>query len=153
MTETKNGFILVGLKLPYKTTNRNHQADTDCGLLWQQFEQNKIAECISEKLSDEIFAVYFDYEKDETTPFSYFIGCRIAPNYATPENMDRLEIPAQQYEKFTAKGQMTGCITEVWKSIWNSGIKRQFGFDFEVYDERSRDWNKAEVDVYVSVTK
>lgn len=153
MSETKSEFKLAGLRLPYKTTNRNHQSDTDCGTLWQKFEQDKIAELISEKLSDEIYAVYFDFEKDETAPFAYFIGCRLAPDSVIPANLDTLVIPAQRYEKFTAKGQMTGCVTEVWKSIWNSSINREFGFDFEVYDERSRDWSKAEVDVYVSVAE
>lgn len=46
---------------------------------------------------------------------------------------------------------MTGCITEAWEKIWNSEIQRKFGFDFEVYDERSQDWSDAEVDLFISV--
>lgn len=152
MTERKGHFKLVGLQLNGKTTNQNNLSSKDCGDLWQKFETDKIFDLIPEKLSNEIFAVYFDYEKDETTPFSYFIGCKVEKNSNTPEELDELFIPTQEYTKFTAKGVMTGCITDAWKEIWNSNIKRNFGFDFEVYDERSQDWSNAEVDIYISVT-
>lgn len=152
MTERKGHLKLVGLKLNGKTTNQNNLSSKDCGNLWQKFETDKIFDRIPEKLSNDIFAVYFDYENDETTPFSYFIGCKAEKNSNTPEELDELSIPTQEYTRFTAKGVMTGCITDAWKEIWNSNIKRNFGFDFEVYDERSQDWSNAEVDIYISVT-
>ncbi len=148
----KTHFKLVGLKLEGKTTNENNQSNKDCGNLWQKFEKDKIFELIPNKLSNEIYAVYFDYEKDETKPFSYFIGCKIDENAYVPENLTSLDIPSQNYIKVRAKGMMPHCITEAWQKIWSSEIERKFGFDFEVYDERSNDWNNAEVDIYVSVT-
>lgn len=150
MAGKKEDFKLVGLKLNGKTTNQNNQSSKDCGDLWQKFEKVRIFEIIPEKLSNEIYAVYFDYVKDETTTYSYFIGCIVDKNSKTPKELEELIIPAQQYKKFTAKGVMTGCVTETWKEIWNSNIKRNFGFDFEIYDERSQDWNNAEVDIYIS---
>jgi len=150
MTEKKSDFKLVGLKLNGKTTNQNNQSGKDCGNLWQKFETNKIFDLIPEKLSNEIYAVYFNHEKDETTPFSYFIGCKIEKNSETPKGLEELIIPAQEYSKFTSKGIMTGCLTDTWKEIGDTDIKRKFGFDFEVYDERSQDWSNAEVDIYVS---
>lgn len=150
MTEKKGDFKLVGLKLNGKTTNQNNQSSKDCGNLWQKFETDKIFELIPEKLSNEIYAVYFNYEKDETTPFSYFIGCKVDMNSETPKELEELMIPTQEYSKFTAKGVMTCCVTDTWKEIWNSDTERKFGFDFEVYDERSQDWSNAEVDIYIS---
>lgn len=150
MTEKKGDFKLVGLKLNGKTTNQNNQSSKDCGNLWQKFETGKIFELIPEKLSNEIYAVYFNYEKDESTPFSYFIGCKVDRNSETPKGLKEIMIPTQEYSKFKAKGVMTGCITDTWKEICNSDIKRKFGFDFEVYDERSQDWRNAEVDIYIS---
>jgi len=52
-----------------------------------------------------------------------------------------------------ASGKMPDCVANTWKEIWNSGIPRAYQTDFEVYDERSRDWNNAVVDVYVSTTE
>jgi len=68
-----------------------------------------------------------------------------------PENLESLEIPSQNYVRVIAKGAMTECITKAWEKIWDSEIQRKFGFDFEVYDERSQDWNDAELDIYVSI--
>jgi len=147
----KEKFRLIGLKLPHKTTNENNQSGKDCGELWQKFERDKIFDLIPNKLSNEIYAVYYDYESDENGVFSYFIGCKVSENAAIPENLKAIEIPSQNYEIVMAKGVMTGCITEAWQKIWNSEIPRKFGFDFEVYDERSRDWNDAELDIYVSI--
>jgi len=64
--------------------------------------------------------------------------------------MDRLVIPEQNYEKVTARGKMPDCISMSWESIWDSEIIRSYKYDFEVYDERSKDWNNAEVDIFVS---
>src|SRR5690606_30105993 len=91
----KNNFKLIGLKLPHKTTNENNQSSQDCGNLWQQFEESKIFDRITNKLSNEIYAVYFDYEKDETTPFSYFIGCKVDENSTAPDGLETLIIPSQ----------------------------------------------------------
>lgn len=146
-----NKFKLVGLRLENKTTNENNQSSRDCGDLWQKFEKDKIFDLIPNKLTNEIYAVYFNYEKDETKPFSYFIGCKVDENSIVPEGLDSLNIPSQNYVKYTAKGIMTGCITEAWRKIWNSDIQRKFGFDFEVYDERSQNWNDAELDIYISI--
>lgn len=46
---------------------------------------------------------------------------------------------------------MPACIGKAWQEIWNSDIKRAYQADFEVYDERSADWNDAEVDIYISI--
>lgn len=151
MVEERSDFKLVGLKLKGKTTNEDNQSSKDCGELWQKFESEMIFDQIPEKLSNEIYAVYCDYEKDETTPFSYFIGCKVDKKLKTPKELDELTIPAQKYRKITAKGVMVECITDAWKEIWNSDLKRKFGFDFEVYDERSQDWSNAEVDLFISI--
>lgn len=154
MTDCKmDDFKLIGLKLGHKTTNQNNQSSSDCGNLWQKFEKDKIFELIPNKLSNEIYAVYFDYEEDETKPFSYFIGCKVDKNSEVPSNLDSLEIPTQSYVKVTAKGVMTACITDSWREIWNSDIQRKFGFDFEIYDERSQNWNDAELDIFVSINE
>jgi len=68
-----------------------------------------------------------------------------------PENLDEIIIPRQNYHIETAKGEMPDCIADTWRRIWNSEIKRKFGFDFEIYDERSENWRNAEIDIFLSV--
>ncbi len=146
----KEGFRLTGLRLDKKTSNKNGQSGIDCGSLWQRFETEGFADKITGKLGNEIYAVYFDYEGDHTSPFSYFIGCKTDPGSVPPKDMDSLLIPPLTYCKITAKGKMTACIIEAWEKIWSSDIDRAYQFDFEVYDDKSRDWNNAEVGIYVS---
>ena len=65
--------------------------------------------------------------------------------------MEELLVPAQTYQQFQAKGVMPDCITEAWKAIWNTDMAREFGYDFEVYGKKSRDWSDAEVDIFISI--
>jgi predicted transcriptional regulator YdeE len=144
------GFKLIGLRLNDKTTNDSGQSGVDCGNLWQKFETENFAERIPNKLSNAIYAVYFDYEGDHTKPFSYFIGCKVENDTDTPHDMSSLLIPAGSFTKLIAKGKMPDCVVNCWKDIWHSNIERAYRYDFEVYDDRSKDWNNAEVDIFVS---
>jgi len=148
LEETK----LVGLSLKIKTTNADGQSNIDCGDLWQEFETEKYAELIPNKLTDEILAVYHQYDGDHTLPFSYFIGCKVQPDsIVVPPGLETLTIPKGTYQKIDAKGKMPDCVANAWKEIWVSAIPRSYIMDFEVYDERSKDWSNAEVDVYLSI--
>ncbi len=143
-------FKLIGLKLDRKTTNEGGQSNIECGNLWKKFETENFARRIPNKLSDEIYAVYFDYEGDHTQPFSYFIGCRVEIDTEAPQGMDSLTIPEQSYTKVMAKGKMPDCLSNTWQDIWRSNIERSYRHDFEIYDDRSKDWSHAEVDIFVS---
>jgi predicted transcriptional regulator YdeE len=146
----KSEFKLIGLKLDNKTTNERGQSSIDCGNLWQKFETQNFTERIPGKLSDEIYAVYFDYEGDHTKPFSYFIGCKVKFDTDTPRDMSNLIIPAGNFTKVIAKGKIPDCIANAWKGIWSLKTDRAYKYDFEIYDERSKDWNNAEVEIFVS---
>lgn len=65
--------------------------------------------------------------------------------------MTELEVPAGKYHKVVASGKMPDCMTEAWKAIWRSDVERKYNVDYEVYDQRSKDWNQAEVDIYLSI--
>ncbi len=143
-------FKLIGLKLNKKTANKAGQSSIDCGNLWQKFETESFIERIPNKLSDEIYAVYFDYEGDYTNPFSYFIGCKVKKDTDTPNDMESLTIFEDDYSKVIAKGKMPDCVAKSWKEIWSSKIERAYKYDFEIYDERSKDWSNAEVEIFIS---
>src|SRR5690625_3109573 len=131
------GFKLIGIKLEGKTQNANGQSANDCGALWQYFGANTIAERIPNKMSQDIYAVYYEYESDENGLFSYFIGCKVEPYTVKPKGLDEVIIPEQNYHIETAQGKVEACIAEGWGRIWNGGIDRKFGYDFEVYGDRS----------------
>lgn len=142
---------LVGLRLPFLTTNDNSQASIDCGNLWQQFEKENCFSKIANKISNEIFAVYHNYESDENGKYGYFIGCEVEEITDIPDGFGSLIIPGSTYIPFLAKGVMPNCIADCWKQIWSTKLPRKYSFDFEVYGEKVADWNNAEIDVFIAV--
>lgn len=150
-TQNMGPTQLIGLALPHKTTNKNGQSSIDCGQLWQKFEQEKFFDRIPNKLGNSIYAVYHTYEGDHNQPFSYFIGCPVEMDIEIPQGLDGLTLPKAKYQKTIAKGPMPACIGLAWQKIWESDILRAFTTDIEIYDERSADWNNAEVDLFVSI--
>ena len=144
-------FELIGLSLPNKTSNLNQQSMIDCGNLWQRFETENIAAEIPNKLGEELYAVYHDYDGDYTQPYAYFIGCKVAKGKLAPEGLSKLIIPKNNYQRIVAKGKMPDCVAEAWVSIWNTDLPRAYAPDFEIYDEQSKDWSNATVSIYLSI--
>jgi len=152
MTITKPAVKLIGVSLGFKTTNENEKAAEDCGALWQNFSGSFMAPRIKGKLNKDIYAVYYDYDGDYTKPYAYFIGCPVTDDAEVPVGMETITIPEQQYEVVTAKGQMPNCVADKWREIWKADdSNRAYGYDFEVYDSKSKDWMNAEIDIYLSV--
>ncbi|MEP6746105.1 MAG: GyrI-like domain-containing protein [Bacteroidota bacterium] len=144
---------LIGLSLKTKTINTGGQSSADCKNLWHEFENANYAAIIPNKAGDEIYGVYHHYEGDSSKPFSYFIGCKVKAGTAAPAGLENLAVPAGTYEKIIVHGKMPDCVINAWKEIWAADYTRTYQTDFEVYDERTKDWNNAEVDVYVSVNE
>jgi predicted transcriptional regulator YdeE len=46
---------------------------------------------------------------------------------------------------------MPDCVADKWKELWGADMSRAYKADFEIYDEKSRDWKNAEVDIFISV--
>lgn len=143
-------FTLAGLQLEQPTTNANGQSMKDCGRLWERFVKESIASKITEKFSDTIYAVYFNYSGDHNKPYYYFIGCQVPEDTKPSDEISILHVPGGRYKKITTKGKIPDCITKAWINIWNSNIPRAYIVDFEVYDERSLEFENAEVDIFLS---
>ncbi len=142
---------LIGISLPYKTTHKNNQSSKDCSMLWEKFENEKIQQKIPYKLSNELFAVYHDYEKTDGNHFLYFVGCEVALGTPVPEGMTSLKLPSGHYQKFVTEGPIPDCMAQVWEEISSAELEREFSADFEVYDKRAADWSHAIVQVYISI--
>jgi predicted transcriptional regulator YdeE len=144
---------LIGLSLKEKTNNDNGRSTKDCVNLWYEFEKNGYAQKIPGKSGNDIYGVYHDYEGDSSKPFAYFIGCKVDGIDEVPEGMQELTIPAGTYYEFLAKGKMPDCVSNTWKEILDMPLPRSYKVDFEVYDDRSKDWSNGEVAVYLSVNE
>lgn len=68
-----------------------------------------------------------------------------------------MHIPAGRYAVLTtAKGPVYQVVPEAWQHIWalspaQLGGQRTFQSDYEVYDQRERDPQNAEVEVHIGL--
>jgi predicted transcriptional regulator YdeE len=134
------------------TTNQDGKAIMEIGNLWKKFYQEEIPLKIPDRIGEEVYSVYTDYEGDHEKPYKVLIGCQVTAETPTVQSLDAVLIPVGQYEKFTAKGNLTqGAVGKTWYNIWNSNLNRAFKADFEVYGEKSVDTTDGEVDIFVGI--
>lgn len=149
-TQTVKQFDIIGIAI--RTTNENQQSAKDIPLLWQRFMSEQLSEKIPNKTDDTIYCVYTDYEKDHTKPYTTILGCRVNDISKIPAGMVSSKIQAGSYELFTAKGNlMQGAIINEWMKIWEAPVQRVFTTDFEVYGEKAKNLENAEVPIFIAV--
>ncbi|WP_165021060.1 MULTISPECIES: GyrI-like domain-containing protein [unclassified Dysgonomonas] len=150
MKTTIGKFYIIGIAV--RTQNIKGKAEVDIPLLWSRFMQENIASKIPHKESGEIYCVYTEYEGDYTQPYTTVLGCKANSLENIPEGMVGLSIETNQYQKFTAKGNIfKDAVFNEWLTIWHSDLDRTYLSDFEIYGEKSQDPNNGEVDIFVGV--
>ncbi|MCK4934282.1 MAG: AraC family transcriptional regulator [Simkaniaceae bacterium] len=143
-------FNVIGIAV--KTSNEEGKAEVDILGLWNKFLSENIFEKIPNVASHEIYSVYTDYEGDYTAPYTVILGCKVETLDSIPEGMVGKKIPASKYDKHLAKGNLEeGVVFEAWQEIWKSQKNRTYTADFEVYGEKAKDPENAEVDIYIAV--
>lgn len=146
------GFKIIGIST--RTSNKNNQAQEDLGNLWGRFFAENILEKIPNKLSFEIFAIYTDYKSDYTEDYTTIIGVPVTTLEEVPAGLIGREFPSDNFQKFTAKGEMPKAVIDVWVTIWqrDQELKRKYSYDFEVYGPNSQNGENSEVEIYLSVS-
>ncbi|MGO4875935.1 GyrI-like domain-containing protein [Pedobacter psychrotolerans] len=144
-------FKIIGISV--QTTNQNNQAATDLGQLWGRFYQEEISKQISNRESDDVYAIYTDYESDYTGSYTTIIGHRVTSLDEIPDGLTGREIKNEKLLRYIAKGEMPNAVVETWKEIWANDIAlyRTYHADFEVYGEKSQQGEDSEVEVYIGV--
>ncbi|NTE02179.1 AraC family transcriptional regulator [Agrobacterium tumefaciens] len=144
-------FKIIGISV--ETTNQNNQAATDLGQLWGRFYQKEIGKQIPNKESDDVYAIYTDYESDYTGRYTTIIGHRVSTLDIIPDGLTGREIKNDKLLRYIAKGEMPNAVVETWKEIWSNDIAlyRTYHADFEVYGEKSQQGIDSEVEIYIGV--
>lgn len=143
-------FNVIGVYV--RTTNKNQQSADDIDKLWEKFWKENILSKIPNKISNDIFCVYTEYEGDFTQPYTTLIGCKTDNLHEIPDGMKGITIEGGTFLKLTAKGKMAdGIVIQEWSKIWESNIRRKYKADFEVYGIKSADPDNAEIDIFVQL--
>ena len=133
------------------TTNEDGQSNEDMGKLWGQFF--KLSQQIPNKKSDEIYAIYTDYETDYRGKHTAIVGYEVHSLDIIPIGLVGREIGGGEYLKILAKGEMPTAVMQAWKEIWKKDkeLNRRYTADFEVHGVKSQNGKEAEVDIFIAV--
>lgn len=145
-------FYVVGITT--RTTNANGQSAKDIETLWGRFWGEEIQKQIPNKVSDDIYAVYTDYETDFTSPYITLIGLAVSSLDNIPKGFTGLSIETTTHQKFVSKGKMPQAVLNTWFEIWQDkdlNPKRAYKADFTVHGKKYYDGDNAEVETFISI--
>ncbi|RBQ04255.1 GyrI-like domain-containing protein [Pedobacter miscanthi] len=144
-------FKIIGIST--RTTNQNNQSAADLGKLWAQFYAENIFEKIPNKVSTDIITIYTDYVSNYTDAYTTIIGVPVSTFEHIPDGLIGREFEAENFQQFTAKGEMPGAVVNTWMGIWkrDSELNRKYTYDLEVYGAKSQDGENAEVEIFIAV--
>ena len=144
------GFKIIGISV--RTTNKNNQSQQDLEKLWGKFFSENIIEKIPNKVSSNIITIYTDYKSDYTDEYTTIIGIPVSMLDEIPNGLIGREFEEENFQKFTAKGEMPNAVVNTWMDIWqrDKELNRKYTYDFEVYGQNSRNGKNSEVEIYIA---
>ena len=104
---------------------------------WQRFTQENVLARIDTRLSDEVYAVYTNFEfagRDNTGLYSLVVGAAVAPQANPPNGMVRAVVPASRRAVFTVEPGRIDRVGAAWQGIWQrQDLRKTFIADYERY--------------------
>ena len=147
-----NDFKIIGISI--ETTNENGQSIKDVEKIWGKFWNENTSDKIPNKDSNEIYAVYTDYENDYTGKYTLIIGFPVTTLDNIPDGFVGREISVKKNEKYISKGKMPEAILKTWTEIWqDTQLKRAYRADVTVHGKKYFDGDNAEVETYISISE
>ena len=125
--------------------------------LWGRFFTETLATQIPNRASEDLYAVYSDYESDENGAYDYLLGSPVTSIDNLPAGLTYAAIPTGDYAVITTeKGPVKQVMQSAWRSIWSLppaelGGKCSFLTDYEIYDKRAANPTDAQVEIYLSL--
>ena len=118
--------------------------------LWDRFFREGITEKIPNKVADEPYGVYFDYEGDHEKPYTMMAGCLVTSLAEIPEGLTGHTAKATTYAHIEVIGAFPSALVQAWQEVWKSDLPRAFATDFEHYSPL---FNRTppRVDLYLSL--
>jgi predicted transcriptional regulator YdeE len=146
----KPSVIIVGIDC--RTSNSPEAAPVDIPKLWGRFMTEDIYNKIPNKNSNEVFALYCDYEGDYTQPYTLVIGYSVSSIEEVPDGMVTKVIPTGTYALYRAIGEHPQSLIKTWEHIWKEDdLKRTYTGDYELYGEKFMTGTPKEVEVLIAI--
>ncbi len=147
----KPAIQVIGIEC--RTSNKPDAGPHDIPKLWGRFYSEDIIGQIPNKISQEVIALYCDYEGDYTQPYSVVIGCPVSSIDTVPKGMVAKTITASSYALFRSIGEYPESLVKTWENIWNrTDLKRTYSGDFELYGDKFVSGSPKELEVFIAIS-
>jgi predicted transcriptional regulator YdeE len=150
--------LLMGIQVRTHYQSELNPLTSKIGPCIQRYWQEGIANQLVNRVNPgRLFAVYTDYESDQTGGYTYFLGEEVSSIDNIPEGLSTITLPYGTYTRFTTQpAPLPHVIIDAWYNIWQMtsediGGMRTFHSDFEIYDDRAANPMAAIVDIYVGI--
>src|SRR5215467_851739 len=146
-------FTVIGIEA--RTTNAKEATpDGIIGKQWQKLFGEGVLDRIPERIDRNVYAVYSDYTSDHNGEYSFLIAAKVKDGTTPPIGRVAKQVGAGRYAVFTSeKGPFAKVVPAVWQKIFRledaGTLNRLYLTDFEIYDQRARDPQNGQVDIYV----
>lgn len=155
-TRQEDSFWVAGYSV--RTNNADEMSGQGrIGNLWQRFAQQDLAASIPNRVDQSLIVVYSGYASDEQGEYSYLLGARVSSVQHLPPQLSYGTVVAGPYAVFTtAVGPRVPVLQAAWQKIWSSapadlGGHRAFRTDYELYDRRSADADRAQIEIHIGL--
>jgi len=147
-------FTVIGIE-----TRTNAKEATSEGLIgkqWQRFFSEGIPQRIPNKIDSNFYAVYSHYASDHNGEYSFLIGAKVKEGTSPPSGMVAKRVRTGKYAVITSdKGPFPRVVPAAWMKIFSfedeGKVKRAYQTDFELYDERAKDPQNGQIDIYIGL--
>ncbi|HJK86174.1 MAG TPA: GyrI-like domain-containing protein [Candidatus Megaira endosymbiont of Nemacystus decipiens] len=158
--ESLSEIKLVGITARISNSLEGNPETAKIGQTIGNYFENNLSQKIAHRVKPgTTYCAYTEYETDENGQYTYFVGEEVNSLDKIPDGFETLIIPASNYTKFECgPGGMPRVCIDAWKEIWGMqeadlGGKRTYIADFEIYDERAKDYGNTILDIYIGVTQ
>jgi predicted transcriptional regulator YdeE len=142
-------ITIVGISI--RTSNA--KAFEEIPLLWKTFFEKQMLARIQDKINDDIYAVYTEYDKVPQTAddiyslgYIFIIGAAVSRADRLPTTLVNTIVPATKRAVFPIQPAKPELVGTEWQKIWQmQDLQRAFAPDYEHYSAN------GEIDILVSV--
>lgn len=144
ITQEKS-ILIVGIEL--RTSNL--EAMQTIPPFWQKFYQEGILQKISNKVSDNVFAVYTNFEnegKNNEGIYSLIIGAEVTEVQALPKNFVSTIVKPSKKAVFEVEKGHPEKVGEKWQEIWGmTDLEKSYISDYELY------FPSGEIEIHIGI--
>jgi predicted transcriptional regulator YdeE len=150
-------FSVIGIQV---RTNNAKEVTGDGAIpkQWASFFKDGIAHKIPHKVDSTIYAVYTNYASDYNGEYDFIIGMKVSRVSEVPPAMVAKTVPKSKYAVLvSARGLVAQVVPKAWQQVYSLENSKQLGgaraykADFELYDQRSRNPQDSQVDLYIGL--